>query len=134
MANWKKVETGGDIKAYWPGKANDRKEGMSTEGNLVEKREITRPDGAKDFLWVLKNSNGELVGVNNAAGLNRAMETITMGSLVRITFLGKKMGNKGRQFNDFQVDVAETAEASDTASEDTASKKSEDIDLTGIPF
>lgn len=107
---WKKVETSGAMDSYWPGKAADRTEGMFVVGTFKQKRNTTRPDGSEDHLWVLQGEDGKSIGVNSAAGLDRAMETITEGSLVRITFLGKKMGKNGRQFNDFQVDVAETAD------------------------
>ena len=126
---WKKVETGGSMDRYWPGKAADRTEGMSVTGTYVRKHDTRRPDGSDDHVWVLKDEEGKMVGVNSAAGLNRAMETITEGSLIRITFLGKKMGNNGRQFNDFQVDVAETADA-DNAKEDD----NKQVNLEDIPF
>lgn len=128
---WKKVETSGAMDSYWPGKAADRTEGMSVTGTLMEKRQTTRPDGTDDHLWVLKDEEGKSIGVNSAAGLDRAMDTITNGSLVRITFLGKKMGKNGRQFNDFQVDVAETA--GDNAGGDTAAED-KPVNLEEIPF
>ena len=110
MANWKRVDTSaGKMDAYWPGKAADRTEGMSVEGTYVEKVPVRRPDGEESHLWVLEDGE-KRIGVNSAAGLDRAMETISPKSLVRITFLGKKMGKNGRQFNDFQVDVAETSD------------------------
>ena len=115
---WKKVETGGGkMDQYWPGKAADRKEGMFVEGTYEKKQPTRRPDGTEDHLYVLRTEDGKSVGVNSAAGLDRAMEQVQTGSLIRITFLGKQMGSNGRQFNNFQVDVAETAEDSSNETE-----------------
>lgn len=130
---WKKVETSGSLDSYWPGKAADRTEGMFITGTFQRKKEQRRPDGSEDHVWVLKGDDGKTVGVNSAAGLDRAMETITEGSLVRITFLGKKTNAKsGRQFNDFQVDVAETAEAKQE--DKTVDQQEEITDPEQIPF
>ena len=88
---WKKVETGGTVDSYWPGRAADRTEGMFVTGVFQNQQSVNRPDGSEDSLWVLKSEDGKTIGVNGAAGLNRAMETISEGSLIRITFNVKKM-------------------------------------------
>lgn len=131
---WKKVETGGALDSYWPGKAADRTEGMFVTGTYLRKKDQRRPDGTEDHVWVLKGEDGKTIGVNSAAGLDRAMETITEGSLVRITFLGKKMSKSGRQFNDFQVDVAETAEAKEEDKTVDAQEEITENNLDTIPF
>lgn len=132
---WKTVETSGAMDSYWPGKAADRTEGMFTTGTYLRKKEQRRPDGTEDHVWVLKGEDGKTIGVNSAAGLDRAMETITEGSMVRITFLGKKTNPKsGRQFNDFQVDVAETAEAKKKDETVDAQEEITNDNLDTIPF
>ena len=111
---WKTVNGQGALDSYWPGKASERKEGMSTSGVFEGTRDITRPDGTQDKLYILRGEKGESVGVNNSAGIERAMEMIPEKSLVRITYLGKKVNPKtGRSFNDFQVDVADDSSSSD---------------------
>lgn len=101
---FKEVSTGGgSISSYWPKKASERKVGDSVVGKYYGK--LNRPglNGGDDTLYLLKDSQGGTIGVNQSATISRAMEQIPEGSMVKIVYNGKATGKNGRQYNDFKV-------------------------------
>lgn len=124
---FKEVTTGGNISKYWPAKAADRKVGDFVVGTYRNKLERTMPDGTKNVLYVLENSDGEKVGVNSSATIARAMEQIPEGSLVKIEFKGKQKSLRtGREFNNFIVMVDDGDAQSEPADDE--------VDLSNMGF
>lgn len=98
------------ITEYWPGKADQRKEGMTVTGKLLGK--FVFSEGQEDESTVYKIRNGETVyGVQGYAPIARVLETVPVGSVVGIRFNGKKKSPKTNyMYNDFEVRVSPATE------------------------
>lgn len=100
---FKEVQTGSNIKQYWPKKAAERKKGDSIEGVYQSKMERPGFAGGTDVLYLLETKDG-IAAVNSNASIARKMEQVPEGTRVRIIFNGKMTNPKsGRQYNDFSV-------------------------------
>ena len=133
------VATSGErITDYWPGKADDRTEGMTVVGEYVGP--ITFSEGTDEEATLYKLKKGEKVfGVQGYAPIARAFEGIAVGSQVGIRFNGKKKSPKtGRMYNDFEVRAGGPAQKSTVAPQVESAGPIEgtklDIDDLDIPF
>lgn len=131
MTVWKKAApAGGNIASYFPRKAAERKEGDQVIGVYVGKRDMKRPDGTDDFVYLVEQEDGSIVGVNSLAGVVNQMEQVPTGKKVRITYEGKKQSsNTMRSFNSFLVEVA-----ADDEDNKTKEVQGEPVDPEEIPF
>lgn len=101
--SFKEITGNSSIKAYWPKKADERKEGDEIVGVYKKRMDQKRPDGTDSTLYLLETNEG-LVGVNSSATIARAMEQIPTGTTVKIVYAGKQKSLKtGRVYNDFKV-------------------------------
>lgn len=124
---FKEVQSGSNIKQYWPKKAAERKQGDSIEGYY--RGSIERPgfSGGTDVLYLIETKEG-MAGVNSNASIARKIEQVPEGTLVKIIFNGKQRNPKtGREYNDFSVlmDDANTAQPAPTDGE---------VDFGGLDF
>lgn len=119
---FKQIEASGNRFAeYFPKKASERKAGDNVVGVYRGTREISRPDGSTDVLYVLDGKNG-LIGVNTSPVIATKMEQVAEGMTIKIQYEGKERSTKsGREYNNFSVWV----------DEEDAKK---DDDKTVIPF
>lgn len=124
---FKEVQSGSNIKSYWPKKAAERQKGDSVEGYY--RGSIERPgfSGGTDTLYLIESKEG-MVGVNSNASIARKIEQVPQGTLVKIIFNGKQRNPKtGREYNDFSVlmDDADTA---------ATPAQSDEVDFGGLDF
>lgn len=124
---FKEVQSGSNIKQYWPKKAAERKQGDSIEGYY--RGSIERPgfSGGTDILYLIETKDG-MAGVNSNASIARKIEQVPESTLVKIIFNGKQRNPKtGREYNDFSVlmDDADTAQPTSTEGE---------VDFGGLDF
>ena len=131
MTTWKKADaSAGRISSYFPKKSTERKAGDQVIGKYTGRKDVKKPDGTEDFLYLLTDEEGNTSGVNSAASIVRQMEQVPVGKRVRITFEGKKQNPKSlRYFNEFLVEVA-TDEDEDNKEKVTGEK----VDPEEIPF
>lgn len=73
------------------------------EGKYVEYNQnvMNKPNSN---IYVIENVDGKWA-VWSSVILDGYFADIQIGSLVRVTFLGKKKGKGGNQYNDYRVDV-----------------------------
>lgn len=125
---FKEVQTGSNIKQYWPKKAAERKPGDSVEGVYRGKTERPGFSGGTDTLYLIEGKDG-MIGVNANASISRKMEQIPTDTTVKIVFNGKQTNPKtGRQYNDFSV-FMDDGEDSDHRANDE-----ESVDFGGLDF
>lgn len=131
MTVWKKaVSSDGKIASFFPKKTTERKEGDQVIGTYIGKRDMKRPDGTDDFVYLVKQEDGSLVGVNSSAGIVNQMEQVPTSKKVRVTFEGKKQNPKtSRFYNSFLVEVA-----ADDEDNKTKEVQGEPVDPEEIPF
>lgn len=130
MTVWKKADSTGRISSYFPKKSADRKAGDQVIGTYTGRKDVKKPDGTEDFIYLLVDEEGNTIGVNSAASIVRQMEQVPVGKKVRITFEGKKQNPKSmRFFNEFLVEVA--ADEDDDKEEKVTGEK---VDPEEIPF
>ena len=124
---FKQIEANGNRFAeYFPKKASERKAGDNVVGAYKGTREITRPDGSTDVLYVLEGKDG-LIGVNTSPVIATKMEQVAEGMTVKIQYEGKERSAKtGREYNNFSVWVDEDDSA--------AADDKKDDSKTAIPF
>lgn len=130
MTVWKKADSADRISLYFPKKSAERKAGDQVIGKYIGRKNMNRPDGTEDFVYLLVDEKENTVGVNSAPAIVRQMDQVPVGKKVRITFEGKKQNPKnGRFFNEFLVEVAADEE------EDNKEKVTgEKVDPEEIPF
>lgn len=124
---FKEVQSGSNIKSYWPKKAAERQKGDSVEGYY--RGSIERPgfSGGTDTLYLIESKEG-MVGVNSNASISRKIEQVPQGTLVKIIFNGKQRNPKtGREYNDFSV----LMDDADTAQTPT---QTDEVDFGGLDF
>jgi len=99
------------------------------QGVYVETKELTTKDVAtkqdkKVKLYVIKDSEGQLVAVWGSAMLDRLMKEPAIGNEVKITFVKKSFNKEtGKSLKEFTVDYRSVEE---TESKEATSKNSED--------
>jgi hypothetical protein len=74
------------------------------EGVLVAKQENVGPNNS--FLFTVEKKGGKKVAVWGSAVLNK-LNTLPIGSLIKIEYLGKKKGKRGTEFRDYDIQVDE---------------------------
>jgi hypothetical protein len=74
------------------------------EGILVAKQENVGPNNS--FLFTIEKKGGKTVGVWGSAVLNK-INTLPIGSLIRIEYLGKEKGKRGTEFKNYKIQVDE---------------------------
>lgn len=110
-----KDNNSGNISEYFPKKASERKVGDNVVGVYKGTKEITRPDGSSDTLYVLEGEKG-LIGINSSSVIATKMEQIAEGMTVKVQYEGKARSAKtGREYNNFSVWVdSDDSEESET--------------------
>lgn len=124
---FKEVQSGSNIKSYWPKKAAERQVGDSVEGYY--RGSIERPgfSGGTDILYLIETKDG-MTGVNANASISRKIEQVPEGTLVKIVFNGKQRNPKtGREYNDFSVLMDDSDQAQSASSDG-------DVDFGGLDF
>ena len=85
MTVWKKADASeGRISSYFPRKSAERKAGDQVIGTYTGRRDVKKPDGTEDFIYLLTDEEGNTIGVNSAASIVRQMEQVPVGKKVRI--------------------------------------------------
>lgn len=131
MTVWKKADASeGRVSSFFPKRAADRKAGDQVIGTYTGRKDMKKPDGTEDFIYLLTDEEGNTIGVNSAASIVRQMEQVPVGKKVRITFEGKRQNPKSmRFFNEFLVEVA--ADEDESKEEKVTGEK---VDPEEIPF
>lgn len=130
MTVWKKAEPADRLSSFFPKRSAERKAGDQVIGKYIGRKDMKKPDGTEDFVYLLVDDEGNTIGVNSAASIVRQMEQVPVGKKVRITFEGKKQNPKSmRFFNEFLVEVA--ADEDDGKEEKVTGEK---VDPEEIPF
>lgn len=82
--------------------------GQVLEGHYIDRATISTQNGPAEK-FTIKTASGAAIGVLGSKVLNERMDGAKLGSLVRITYLGKKAPKnpKGKPYNDFTVEVDE---------------------------
>lgn len=88
--------------------------GQQATGHLVEAATLTK-DGDSFKKYTLRTSNGVYISTLGSHQLDRGLEGVPMGSLVRVTYGGKKKIKGGKSVNEFKVEV-DTEDSIDVAS------------------
>lgn len=101
------------------------------QGILTENREVTKKDGTKSKVYVIKEPNGKLASVWSAAMLDRLMNEASIGNEVKIEFVEKTFNKEtGRSLKVFKLDYRSVEKGDITPSEVKEEVKEEDK----IPF
>lgn len=74
------------------------------EGILVAKQENVGPNNS--FLFTIEKKGGKKVSVWGSAVLNK-LNTLPIGSLIRIEYLGKQKGKRGTEFKNYKIQIDE---------------------------
>ena len=74
------------------------------EGVLVGKAENVGPNNS--FLFTIEKKGGKKVSVWGSAVLNK-INTLPIGCLIRIEYLGKEKGKRGTEFKNYKIQVDE---------------------------
>jgi hypothetical protein len=74
------------------------------EGVLVAKQENVGPNNS--FLFTIEKKGGKKVSVWGSAVLNK-INTLPIGSLIKIEYLGKAKGKRGTEFKNYKIQVDE---------------------------
>lgn len=99
----------GKFAEYFPKKSSERKAGDFVIGVYKGTKNVTRPDGRDDVLFVLQGEKG-LIGVNTSPVLATKMAEVAEGMTIKIQYEGKERSAKsGREYNNFSVFVDEDA-------------------------
>lgn len=122
------------ITDYWPGKAADRKEGMTVVGEYVGS--ITFDEGTEDETTLYKLKKGDQIfGVQGYSPITRAFQDISVGTQVGIRFNGKKKSQKSSYFyNDFEVRISEEAAKTNQVKAVTGGEELPKDQLEDLPF
>jgi len=99
-------------------RANQMSEGQAVQGEYVEALVSRFDDAKRDYKIEEVDDNGEKTGktivINAAGNLGSRMSDVSLGSLVRIVYLGQAKIKKGRMAgklaHNFDVQLAEDAE------------------------
>lgn len=97
MTNWK------DVNNDQPPSHSFEMEKV-LEGVLVAKQENVGPNNS--FLFTIEKKGGKKVSVWGSAVLNK-INTLPIGSLIRIEYLGKEKGKRGTEFKNYKIQVDE---------------------------
>lgn len=90
---------------FWNNKPSELKEGDSVTGEVVLIQEARNDKSSRTA--TLKLESGETIGVWLSTVIDGAFRTgVREGDTVRITYNGKKKGEKGAEYNDYEVEVA----------------------------
>jgi hypothetical protein len=84
--------------------SQDWEKDETLEGILVEKRMGVGPNKSK--LFVVENKKHEKISVWGSAVLDR-LDTLPVGSLVKITYLGKEKGKRGTMYKNYDIQYDE---------------------------
>lgn len=92
---WESVTSGLADEFWTPGEPGDNVQGVIT-GSYSSDMGVT---------WIL-DVKGRAIGLPSHTVLGNALHKLKIGSLVRITYLGGKKSEKGREYKDYRVEVA----------------------------
>lgn len=76
------------------------------QGVLVEKRNNVGPNQSK--LFVVETKGGVKESIWGSAVLNN-IDTLPIGSMIRVTFLGREKGKRGVYFKNYDIEVDDDA-------------------------
>jgi hypothetical protein len=102
--DWSKFETTDDLMTdtSWPEKGQDLEVGDSVQGRYVGKKENIGKN--KSNVYVIEQQDGSKVGVWGSTVIDARFETIAVGKMVAIEYVGEKTGKKsGSTYKDFKV-------------------------------
>lgn len=130
-------EVGGGINVdrMWFGKENPLTKGDSIEGRYVEKKTNVGSRGSN--VYVIETQLGEKVGVWGSTVIDGRFESIAVGKMVAIEYLGMQKTKDGKtDYKGFWVGmgidrVGDEGGKSDKPVVDT---QSDDLPKSGIPF
>ncbi len=127
MTEWKKA---GQNSGLMTTKTWNHETDKTITGIFMEMREVTKKDGKKSKLYVIKDEKGELVAVWGMAMLDRLMLEPVVGNEVKITFVEKSFNkDTGKYLNEYTVDYREV-----DAPVEKTEKKSDDKSEKDPPF
>jgi len=93
---WKEIEGGGGrLDSFWKPQKDE-----SLEGRYIEKR--NEQGKFKQSLYVIEMQDGQKVGVNGTTVLDKKMDKVGTGKMVKITFKGLVMGDEA-EYKDWRV-------------------------------
>ena len=84
-------------------RTKDLPEGSSIEGRYIAKEEFTY-NGEEKIKYIIETPQGEKMGVYSSINLESQFDKVPEGSYVWITYTGKKLSNKGREYNSYIVE------------------------------
>lgn len=98
---WKTAQ--GDMTPTWQQKGKDLNVGDSVEGVLTEKKSGLGSRGNSN-LYIVEQKGGDKIGVWGSVILDTRLSDKKIGTLLKITYQGKKKGKNGQEYNDFLVE------------------------------